>query len=721
MNLRRVLTALAVLALFVGLASAQVVTPVPINCSVSAAVPNVRSQGVTEKPGDVILTCSGGPAPTASTTVGVDRATISIDFAGVGITSRTGSTINTTLDGNVDQLATDALLLIDEPGSCNGPAGAACTTVGGSAFPSVPSAGGYGQNADIKVCTALQQRDLPAPGLGGIQANCPAFPQLVGAYWVLDTTGAGGGHVANAYQGVTPKGGGNNTKLTFLNVPILSTGANNVARVYRLVNARLNVGSNASITASVTVTPNTGAVSTLNVTNNAVAAGTAASGLTTSMTTVGGATLCATTALQPVGAQSKSNMALLTFTEGFGTAFKTRVLPLVNSAYAAELSGLTNQVNATGNYPTQYNAAGSASATNITVTPAQSESGFVVQGLTVNGFAAGLADSGTRFKAVFKGLNSKATYYVSQVNVADYSTEMAVPGGAGGVGGIGDANPSPYAIAIANVSGNVIGAEIANPVPFAPVAAFGTLANTAGGVTGVHVIQLSPDSSGNAEVVWEVTNASTAVDTFNFAFYATYSNVTNAPPTGVDGTVTIGFAPTNGSSGQTTGSFIPRFIAPTAVANPNVFLVVPCQTTLLFPFVSNTRSTATTHWDTGIAIVNTGADPWNSVPIPSPASTTTTCNLTFYGPSAPPAMTTPPIAPGTSFAFTVSDPLLTGTTTVTNFAGYMFAVCNFQFAHAFVFVEDDTRSMAMGYLGLVVDNGSGIQRAATLTGERLSH
>src|ERR1035437_1362426 len=162
MNLRRVLTALAVLALFVGLASAQVVTPVPINCSVSAAVPNVRSQGVTEKPGDVILTCSGGPVPTPSTSVGVDRATVSIDFAGVAITSRTSGSVT---DGGVGQSITDALLLIDEPGSCNGPVGAACTTVGGSAFPSVPSAGGYGQNADIKVCTVANQRDA-----GGIQS-----------------------------------------------------------------------------------------------------------------------------------------------------------------------------------------------------------------------------------------------------------------------------------------------------------------------------------------------------------------------------------------------------------------------------------------------------------------------------------------------------------------------------------------------------------------------
>jgi hypothetical protein len=360
-------------------------------------------------------------------------------------------------------------------------------------------------------------------------------------------------------------------------------------------------------------------------------------------------------------------------------------------------------------------------ATPISVSAAQSESGFVVQSLQIAAgppaTVAGLADSGTRFKAVFKGLSTKATYYVSEFNVADYSNEAAAPAAPG------NADPTPYAVLIGQMNGdNAIVSETNPSVAVTPLVVFG-LANAPPAPTpgGVHVVTLTPDGSGNAEVVWEVTNASTAVDTFNFAFYATYSNVTNAPPTGVDGTVTIGFAPTNGSSGQTTGSFIPRFIAPTAVANPNVFLVVPCQTTLLFPFVSNTRSTATTHWDTGIAIVNTGADPWNSVPIPSPASTTTTCNLTFYGPSAPPAMTTPPIAPGTSFAFTVSDPLLTGTTTVTNFAGYMFAVCNFQFAHAFVFVEDDTRSMAMGYLGLVVDNGSGIQRAATLTGERLSH
>ena len=712
MNLRRVLTALAVLALFVGLASAQVVAPTPINCSVSAAAPSLRSEGITEKPGDVLIACTGGPTPTAGNAA--DRATVTIDFGGVLITSRSNNNVT---DNNVKQNITEALLLIDEPGSCNGPVGAACTLNAG--FPSTPDPAGkgYGQNANIVVCTAVQQRT------GGIQdaANCPTFAQNIGGFWVLDTSAVGAvTHAANAYQGVTPNGSNNNTKLTFLNVPIVSTAASNVSREYRLVNARLSVGSAASITANVTVTPNNGAITTLNVTNNAVAAGTPTNSLTTSMTTTGGATLCTSTDLGPVAGKAKANLALLAFTEKFGTAFKTRTLPLASAAGAAENGGIANQVNATGNYTTVYTPVGGA-ATNISVSTAQSESGFVVQALQIAAgppaTVAGLADSGTRFKAVFKGLSSKATYYVSQFNVADYSNEAAAPAT------IGNADPTPYAVLIGqmNPGDNAILSETV-PSVAVPLAAFGTLVNAPPAPTpgGVHVVTLTPDGSGNAEVVWEVTNASTAVDTFNFALYAVYNNVTGAPPVGNNGTVALGYAPTNGSGNSTTtNAWIPRFTAPSAAQN--VFVTIPCQTTLLFPFVSNTRATPTTHWETGIAIVNTGADPWGSVPVVSPASTTTTCTLDFYGPSAPPSMTTPAIGPGTSYAFTVSDPLSTGAPTVTSFSGYLFAVCNFQFAHGFSFVEDDTRSMAMGYLALVVDNGSGIVRAAALTGERLSH
>jgi len=134
MNLRRLLTALAVLALCAGLASAQVVTPTPINCSVTAAVPTLRSQGVTERPGDVLITCTGGPAPNVgSTLLEVDRATIQVSFAGVPITNSTHGD-GVSIGGNA-QNSTDALLLIDEP---NDPAGPLRVTDKTRASPYVP-------------------------------------------------------------------------------------------------------------------------------------------------------------------------------------------------------------------------------------------------------------------------------------------------------------------------------------------------------------------------------------------------------------------------------------------------------------------------------------------------------------------------------------------------------------------------------------------------------
>ena len=68
-----------------------------------------------------------------------------------------------------------------------------------------------------------------------------------------------------------------------------------------------------------------------------------------------------------------------------------------------------------------------------------------------------------------------------------------------------------------------------------------------------------------------------------------------------------------------------------------------------------------------------------------------------------------------------SDPLATGIAPNVGFLGYLFAVCNFQFAHGFAFVEDNSPAgNATGYLSLVVDNRSTVTRAATLTGEDLS-
>src|ERR1035437_4720676 len=66
------------------------------------------------------------------------------------------------------------------------------------------------------------------------------------------------------------------------------------------------------------------------------------------------------------------------------------------------------------------------------------------------------------------------------------------------------------------------------------------------------------------------------------------------------------------------------------------------------------------------------------------------------------------------------------------FQGYMFAVCNFQYAHGFAFISDvGARNLAMGYLAIVIpDPGTGTRNATpacpgisgcSTTGEQDAH
>src|SRR5581483_7720517 len=85
---RRCVIALAVLAVFAGLASAQ--APTPMTCSLSSLNTTARAEGKTELASDLLLTCSGGtlltstttPAPTVNFTLTLPQA----------ITSRTTTT-----------------------------------------------------------------------------------------------------------------------------------------------------------------------------------------------------------------------------------------------------------------------------------------------------------------------------------------------------------------------------------------------------------------------------------------------------------------------------------------------------------------------------------------------------------------------------------------------------------------------------------------------------
>jgi len=92
MNFRRWITALAVLALFAGFASAQIAnsnaSQGPFQCSASVAVPPVlRAEGLTDLVGDIVLTCQGGGMVGAGTPLANNTANITVSF-NTNVTSR---------------------------------------------------------------------------------------------------------------------------------------------------------------------------------------------------------------------------------------------------------------------------------------------------------------------------------------------------------------------------------------------------------------------------------------------------------------------------------------------------------------------------------------------------------------------------------------------------------------------------------------------------------
>jgi len=136
---RKWIIASAGLALFAGLASAQVGTGPgtasgqTFTCGVTngAVTPTLRAEGYTELTGDIVLICSGGSAPASGTNTPIPTANFTV-FLNTAVTSR--------LLGNGGQTnASEALLLVDEPGSSVGGYG---TTVPQTPCASLSTTGG---------------------------------------------------------------------------------------------------------------------------------------------------------------------------------------------------------------------------------------------------------------------------------------------------------------------------------------------------------------------------------------------------------------------------------------------------------------------------------------------------------------------------------------------------------------------------------------------------
>jgi hypothetical protein len=317
----------------------------------------------------------------------------------------------------------------------------------------------------------------------------------------------------------------------------------------------------------------------------------------------------------------------------------------------------------------------------------------MIGSLTNGGAVAGLADYGTRLKAVFNNIPTGVRIFVSTTNVASNTTSAntAAPSG--------NTNTTSYAVLI-----NGEASPDANGFP--PILSPTTSVNSS--TLGLYEI---PQSGGSATAVWEVINTNPALnETFNFAVFTSFTANpgNNLPPQGT-ATVNASFAPTppvpfSASAGSQASSSltIPRF-ADTSTAR-NALVINICQTLLLFPFVTNVSG-----FDTGIAIANTSTDPVGTT------AQNGACVLSWYdGTGKTPNVNSGNIATGTVYTTLAS-------TSAPGFTGYMMALCNFQYAHGFAFISDiGARNLAMGYLALVINNGD-VARPNAPPGEARAH
>jgi len=694
-DFRRWFTVLAVLAVMALSASAQVgvangsANSLLACVATAAGTPELRPEGYTELAGDIVISCTGGPVLQQGASIPTTNIVIYMAPA-VPITSRFLSSNG----------ASEALLIIDE-------AGANITT---GATPNGNT--GYGPMAVQSLCTTAQQQ-----AVGGSSCNAFVGKDGSGGYEVAVTAAGGTTAAQNVYQGKVGDFGANS--VTFYNVPVLPPATSGVTRTFRITNIRVPVpGGNLSGTlqAIISTSPN----QTLPVAGTAINIGVVGPSMTAAVAPVS----------KPFQQCQPATLALtanLLFTEGFATGFKTRVVPGgINNGIPGNATGnMTWAAEATNTNPAIQNIPGGLYGGFA----ANSESGLIYPGLTSTSgsltYVAGLADYGTRLKAVFTNIPAGLTMYVSTTSATQGST--FIPGGT---------SVLPFAVLVGTSASS--DAQM-DGTPFTPIT------SSTIGSDGLPAIALSANSSGAATAVWEVTNSNpSAQDVMKFSVYISYTatSATTANPYGLPITdlplgatinnVALSMAPEPSDGVFTTANATqgqvptPRF-AVVKTQQGRWTTIQLCQTTLLYPFV-----TGASGFDTGIAVANTSWDPFGTV------NQTGSCKLYGYGVTVAAAGNTP-LQTTVSGCDAISNPLpgtncfpivpagqvmaVLASATLTNFQGYVIAVCNFQYAHGYAAVTDlGIRNLWSSYLALELNAAPiGSPRTGVAGIETLAH
>ncbi len=654
-DFRKWIIVLFALTLFAGLGMAQnPVSNTALNCSFSqtgAVTPQIRQESYTDAVGDIVIGCTGGPTIPAGNQIPQANIVVTLNTA---VTSRV---LSTQTGFNLSE----ALLLIDEPQST---------------LPTIVP--GWGSAALQTLCptpltgcteyAASQYGSIPGitgPGPGGTSPVAVAV-NSIGA----STAGY------NVFQGVV-----SGSSVTFFGVPILPPATTGIQRTFRITNIRINApGVSAGtfgvnpVYANISTNGNT----SLPLSNPQLTVGFVLSSLASSVSGV------ATNFLQ-CNSVTLASVGTVNFTEKFATAFKTRVVPLTNTQYAAQGTNIpTGGLGNGQNIPGGLSSAGS----NVSLL-LNSESDFI---FPIGTATAGLADYGTRLKAVFTNIPNGVTLYVTVNNVP---------------------NTINTTVGSTATAGNQSVTAWAQYIPLEAGPEAQAITSPATGTW----VALTPSSTSTATATWEVLNANpNAIDEFSFGVAVSYTANTanNLPTPQAPAYVSGWYAPTSASgaftdaagSGATTGP-IPRFV-PSASTPTAVLYINICQTVLLWPYV--TTGQTGNGFDTGIAISNTTTDPFGTI------AQNGTCVLNWYGLNTPyaggatsatatPTSTTPTVMAGTTWASIAS--ALQAVPSGNSWTGYVIGVCNFQGAHGYAAITDvGVHSIISSYLALVMEAGS---------------
>jgi len=356
----------------------------------------------------------------------------------------------------------------------------------------------------------------------------------------------------------------------------------------------------------------------------------------------------------------------ITIAEGFASSFKRR-----NIALSAD--GLLSPT------PAQQNVPGF---------PYNTETGFYAPALFSATPIVGLADHGTRILLRFNNLGAGVHVFVdTSVPLLDSSGAPSVtdqppaPLGADATCGTGTPDETCNGL-LTLVSADVNGNSGAG---FSAVGAADSVAEVNySGTTGY--------------ATYEVVSSAANVPEHALihVFVAFFSNTTQNLPAPGSSTVNISFAPLSNVGTASSTDPIPRFgdsSQPRAAFDINL-----CTCDLLFPFVTNQAG-----FDTGVALANTSLDPFGT------GQQQGTVKLFYFGNTAgggaaPPPFTTQVVPAGQELIFNLSSGGNFGVPAVPGFEGYIIAVANFQYCHAFAFISDvGAQKLAEGYLAIQLD------------------